>query len=189
LRNERNREFGSSPPAFEVAVKPSILSAAKTVLIRKGLADWTVDGVATEASCAKGLVTYHFKTKARLLAQVGASLREDRTRRRLAALRFAGATALDALWSTLVGEARSGEVAAWLALLALPDEEIRRAMSPTLEESVNLGIAAARALEVGEGDVGSLIDTVLTGFQIALLHGHDESTVREAYHRFWLSLL
>jgi len=170
-------------------VKPSILNAAKRVLIREGLADWTIDGVAREAGCAKGLVNYHFKTKARLLAQVGASLRADRANRRLAALRFEGTTALDALWSSLVSEVENGELAAWLALSALPNGDIHQSMRAPPDVTETLDNAAMRVLGLPNGEVGSLVETVLTGFQIALLHGHEETTVRDAYHRFWLGLL
>lgn len=170
-------------------MKSTILAAAKTILVRNGLSQWTIEDVAREARCAKGLVNYHFKTKARLLALVGGSMREDRTRRRLDALKNDGATALDALWNTLVAEVRAGEFAAWLSLSALPDEGIQQALrSPELESS-HLGEAIARAFGLPDRELGHLTDTVLSGFQVALLHGHDQHGVREAYHRFWLGLL
>ncbi|MEO8200039.1 MAG: TetR family transcriptional regulator, partial [Gemmatimonadota bacterium] len=82
-------------------MKRAILSAAKLILIRKGLAAWTIEDVALEANCAKGLVNYHYKTKTRLLAQVAESLVDDRFERRVTALRNEGAAALDSLWHVL----------------------------------------------------------------------------------------
>jgi AcrR family transcriptional regulator len=170
-------------------MKIEILDAAKTVLVRNGLAAWTIEDVAKEAHCAKGLVNYHYKTKARLLAQVGEALREDRTGRRLAALQNEGATALDALWNTLSAEVRTGELAAWLALAALPDGAIQHSLRSPENEMANLAEAATRAFGIGDRSLGQVMESVLTGFQIALLHGHDDHTVREAYHRFWLGAL
>lgn len=170
-------------------MKSEILGAAKSVLIKKGLAAWTIEDVAREAHCAKGLVNYHYKTKAKLLAQVGESLREDRVARRLAALENEGATALDALWNTLTAEVRTGELAAWLSLSALHDPTVHYGLRSQARELLKLEEAASRALAVRDPNLGQLIDSVLTGFQVALLNGHEDQVVREAYHRFWLGLL
>ena len=170
-------------------MKSEILAAAKSVLTNRGLTAWTIEDVAREAQCAKGLVNYHYKTKANLLAQVGASLREDRVGRRLAALENEGATALDALWNTLTSEVRSGELAAWLALSALPDKAVHHGLRSQEGELKRLEDAANRAFGMSDSTMGQLIDSVLTGFQIALLNGHEDQVVREAYHRFWLGVL
>jgi AcrR family transcriptional regulator len=170
-------------------MKSEILGAAKAVLIKRGLAAWTIEDVAHEAQCAKGLVNYHYKTKANLLAQVGESLREDRIARRLAAMENEGATALDALWNTLTAELRSGELAAWLSLTALPDQAVHQGLRLREAELRNLEDAANRAFGASDSALGQLMDSVLTGFQIALLNGHDDQVVREAYHRFWLGIL
>lgn len=171
------------------AMKRTILSAAKRILIRNGLAEWTIEDVAVEAGCAKGLVNYHYKTKVRLLTQVAESLRNDRLDRRVSALRNEGAAALDSLWNGLVTEVHTGELAAWLALSATLDPFINRAIRSPTETIIELGRAAAHTLGITDPNLGQLLETVLTGFQIALLHGHDETIVREAYHRFWLGLL
>ncbi len=170
-------------------MKRGILSAAKLILIRNGLAEWTIEDVAREARCAKGLVNYHYKSKARLLSLVGSSLRDDRLKRRLKALGGEGAAALDSLWNVLMAEVRTGELAAWLALGALADNTIKEGLRSSPEHIAQLESAASRAFGISESNLGSLMDSVLTGFQIALLYQHDESSVREAYHRFWLGLL
>ena len=170
-------------------MKSEILGAAKSVLVKRGLAAWTIEDVAREAQCAKGLVNYHYKTKANLLAQVGESLREERIGRRLAALENEGATALDALWNTLTAEVRSGELAAWLSLSALPDQAVHHGLRSQERELRRLEVAANRAFGLSDSTMGQLVDSVLTGFQIALLNGHEDQVVREAYHRFWLGVL
>jgi AcrR family transcriptional regulator len=170
-------------------MKTEILAAAKAVLLRKGLVGWTIEDVARDARCAKGLVNYHYKTKARLLAQVGESLRRDRLQRRMAALEYEGAHALDMLWNTLTAEVRSGEVAGWLALSALPDNAIQESLRSSPRDVEQLEAAAGRALGARDRNIGQVMEAVLTGFQIALLHGHDDQVVREAYHQFWLGVL
>ena len=170
-------------------MKNEILAAAKSVLVKKGLAAWTIEDVAREARCAKGLVNYHYKTKVNLLAQVGASLREDRVGRRLAALENEGATALDALWNTLTSEVRTGELSAWLALSALPDPAVHHGLRSQEREVSKLEEAANRAFSVSDSTMGVMLDAVLTGFQMALLNGQEDVVVREAYHRFWLGIL
>lgn len=170
-------------------MKSEILAAAKTVLVKKGLAAWTIEDVAREAQCAKGLVNYHYKTKANLLARVGESLRDDRIGRRLAALENEGATALDALWNTLTSEVRSGELAAWLALAALPDQAVHHGLRIQDRELRKLEAAANRAFGTSDSAMGQLIDAMLTGFQMVLLNGQEDQVVREAYHRFWLGVL
>jgi AcrR family transcriptional regulator len=170
-------------------MKSEILGAAKAVLVRKGFSAWTIEDVAREARCAKGLVNYHYKTKANLLAQVGESLREDRLGRRMAALQNEGATALDALWNTLTAEVSSGELAAWLSLSSLPDQAVHLALRSQERELGRLEDAATHAFGIGDRSLGQLIDSVLTGFQLALLNGQEDQAVREAYHRFWLGVL
>ncbi len=171
------------------AMKRTILAASKLILIRNGLSGWTIEDVAREANCAKGLVNYHYKTKTRLLAQVGESLRNDRIDRRLVALRGEGAAALDSLWNVLLAEVRTGELAAWLALSSTLDPTISQALKPSAEKIDEMSQAVARSLGMKDSNLGPLLETVLTGFQIALLHGHEDAVVREAYHRFWLGLL
>ncbi len=171
------------------AMKRTILSAAKLILIRKGLPAWTIEDVAREANCAKGLVNYHYKTKIQLLARVGESLRDDRLERRLVALRNEGTAALDSLWNVLQAEVRTGELAAWLALSASLEPSIQQALRTPSARDAELERAAARTLGISDRALGQLLETVLTGFQIALLHDHDVAAVHEAYHRFWLGLL
>ncbi len=179
----------TDPIEIRTEMKSEILEAAKAVLVRNGLAAWTIEDVAREASCAKGLVNYHYKTKANLLAQAGESLKGERIARRLAALEHDGATALDALWNTLTAEVRTGEFAAWLSLSALTDQAVHHGLRSQERDLARLEQAAARALGSSEPSLGHVIESVLTGFQIALLHGHDDQAVRESYHRFWLGVL
>lgn len=169
-------------------MKDSIVAAATRVLLRDGLQSWSVDRVAVEAGCAKGLVHYHHRTKRELLGRVGESLSRARQARRLEALSGSGADALDRLWLALVREVRSGEWAAWAAIAAepgLPGPLAPPGDLPALAEAIS------RALDLPtlRGEDARLAAAALDGFQLALHLGAPEAATREAYHQLWLALL
>ena len=169
-------------------MKDRITEAAATVLIRGGLLNWSVDRVAAEAGCAKGLVAYHHGTKTALLAAVALHLLSHRHLERMAALQGRGAEALDRLWAGLVEEVRSGRWSAGAALAAEPAIETPGDSGPGLTA---LGAGIGRVLEVPPlpADEARLVDAALDGLQAALHAGAPEGSVREAYHRLWLALL
>ena len=169
-------------------MKDAIAKAAAVVLLRDGLQKWSVDRVAAEAGCAKGLVPYHHGSKRRLLATVAANLHQDRTARRLAALDGSGAEALDRLWDALTLEVRSGEWAAWAALIAEPGISLppeARSHLPAFAAA----IGRALGIPMLKPDETLLAESALDGFQMALHRGTPEEAVHEAYHRLWLALL
>lgn len=172
-------------------MKKRLLETAVSTLVRSGIAGWTVEAVARNAGCAKGLVHYHYQSKSELLAAVAESLGRARHRSRVAALRgAAGAQALDALWAILSREVASGEFTAWLGLLGLPDARVRQSVRPTPGDSDEIGLAAAAALGLPDSaEAGRIVEAGLLGFQIALLRGEPAEGVRESYHRFWLGVL
>lgn len=170
-------------------MKAAIVRASRDLLVREGLAGWTIDEVSQQTPCAKGLVIYHYKSKVRLLAATAALLREERLARRLGALRQDGTAALDALWSTIHAEVKSGEFAAWIALSAIAEEVIHQALRPGSEEIERLRSAFARSLAIESATTTAVLESVLAGFQTALLHDHNPAAVREVYHQFWLSVI
>ncbi len=169
-------------------MKDYIATAAAAVLLRDGLQKWSVDRVAAEAGCAKGLISYHHGSKRRLLSVVASNLHRERTARRLTALEDSGAEALDRLWEALEVEVRSGAWSAWAALVAEPEISLPPAASDRLTA---LGAAIGRALGVSSlrPDEALLAEAALEGFQLSLHLGAPEEAVHEAYHRLWLALL
>ena len=169
-------------------LKDEIVAAASRVLRRQGLGGWSVDLVAAEAGCAKGLVAYHHGTKRALLGAVGRELWRARQAQRLAALSGSGAAALDALWLVLTAAVREGGSVAFAALSAEPGIETP---PDSAEELAALGAAIARALDLPEFPPAEarLAAAALDGFELALLRGASEESVHEAYHRLWLSFL
>ena len=169
-------------------MKDEIIGSATRVLVREGLAGWSVDLVAAEAGCAKGLVHYHHGSKKALLATVASRLDHERQVRRLDALGGTGAAALDRLWRTLEEEVRRGLWAAWAALLAEPGIE-SPAEGPA--DLAAFGDAVARALELPglRPEETRLVASALDGLQVALSRGADRDALLEGYHRLWLALL
>jgi AcrR family transcriptional regulator len=170
-------------------LKEEIAAAAERVLLETGLSGWSIDRVAAEAGCAKGLVPYHHGSKAALLTTVGARLTRVRIDRRLASLTGSGATdALDALWDALLGEVRSREWAAWTALAAEPRIQLPPESAADLRA---LAEAIGRALGIGplRPEEARLALGALDGLQLALHRGAPEDLVHEAYHRLWLAYL
>jgi len=169
-------------------LKDQIAESAARVLLHHGLQGWSIDRVAAEAGCAKGLVAYHHGSKRALLATVASNLRHARQAERFAALRESGAAALDGLWRVLADEVRSGRWAAAHALAVEPDIPTPPDDLPALAA---FGSAIGTALEVPTllPDEVRLASSAFDGFQSALHAGAPEEGVREAYHRLWLALL
>ncbi|HLS48237.1 MAG TPA: TetR/AcrR family transcriptional regulator [Gemmatimonadales bacterium] len=178
-------------PVGHSARQQRIIDAAIAILVRDGLSGWTIERVARQAGCAKGLVHYHFDTKWQLLALVASALRRQRLARRAAAFNRSGADALDALWDTLYDEMASGECAAWFALATVQDRTVREALPATSDELQRVASAMSTALSLPEMPVGRLrvILSTLNGMQLPLLLGDKPEAVREVYDRFWLATL
>ena len=168
-----------------------IIDAARAALLTEGLANWTVERVAREAGCAKGLVHYHFRTKLELLVEVAASLRQERVARRSTALAESGAAALDGLWRVLMGEVTSGECAAWFALATVQDRPVRAALALSEAELTRLSGQVTAALATAElpADTLRALFTTLDGLQLPLLLGEPPEPVRETFDRLWLGVL
>ena len=168
-----------------------IIDAAKAILIRDGLAGWTVERVAREAGCAKGLVHYHFETKWQVLGLVAAALRKERMARRAGAFSRSGTEALDALWEVLTAETASGECAAWFALATVQDRTVHDALPATGDDLRRVAAAMAAALSLPELPIARLrvVLSTLDGMQLPLLLGDDTEAVREVYDRYWLATL
>ncbi len=169
-------------------MKDKIVAGATAVLVREGLQNWSVDRVADEVGCAKGLVAYHHGTKKSLLGAVAARLGHRRLAGRHAALQGSGADALDRLWQVLLGEVRTG---AWAALAALQAEPGIDTPGDSAADVAAFAAAISRVLEVPpfSPEEVRLMTAALDGFQVALHSGAPEDAIREAYHRLWLSLL
>ncbi len=166
--------------------KTQILDASVGLICRAGLTGWTIEQLAREVGCAKGLVLYHYRGKTELLDATAERLVAEILSNRVAAL-GAGtpSSALARLWWALLEEVSSGRFAASVSLrtIGLP---IASTVSPE-----SLRTAAAAALDVAPEALaeGVTIAAMLDGLALQLLARRSEPTVREAYDQLWVSLV
>ena len=185
-------------PPSTAASRDAILEAALDLLKERGTPQFTVDAVARKAGCAKGLVHYHFKTKAGLLEAAAWELSERRAGEWESA--FLGQSAAEAIrnsWDLLTRESASGVLRAWSALFGapgvVPDHVVKagverfsktlgRAAHATFDE---LGLVAS----VRTSEIGWLLAAVVTGMGLQLVSGADPAELDGAYAAAWLAIL
>lgn len=164
--------------------RDAILDASIAILAARGLTAWTLDDVAREARCAKGLVVYHHGSKANLLRQSAATIEADIVQARLAGL--SQPDPLDGLWQALLGGIASGRFGARTALRAAAlgthgayhdGEPIRRAAAVALDIPLD-AMAAETALRA-----------MLDGLSLQLLDGVPEALVKMSYDQLWVTMI
>jgi AcrR family transcriptional regulator len=171
-------------------MRDAILRASVDTVVQHGLNEWTVEEVASKARCAKGLVNYHYRSKADLLHQTAEAIAFNRHARRLAAVTSgSGTPAVDHLWDAVATEVRSGWFAAWLSFVA------QRARDNVTLELPDFGLqlrdALGRALELDREVLPepAVLAAMLDGIALRLLLGEPEERVRDAFHRLLLGML
>jgi AcrR family transcriptional regulator len=168
-------------------VKDAILTASVETVIQHGLNDWTVEEVANKAHCAKGLVNYHFRSKAELLQLTAETIAYHRQARRLAAIGAnRGTSVLDNLWEALRVEVRSGWFAAWLGFAA---SEAAGLEPVEFKDQLRLALTRALLLPADALPEPLVLFAMLDGIALRLLLDEPEAEVKDAYHRLWLGLL
>ena len=145
-----------------------ILESATRLLRTRGIDAFAIEAVARGAGVAKGLVIYHFGSRAELLRECGVAVQLDREGRlRQARASDPGVRGIDACWEELRRQTTDGTTRAWLGLLA-----------------------AGAAPPPAEPDIDALSSaSVLDGCAVALAAGVPEASVRDAHDALWLALL
>ena len=155
-------------PRDGTASRQRILDAALRLLRTQGIDPFSVEAVARGAGVAKGLVIYHFGSRAGLLRECATALHADRGARLERARASApGIRGIDAGWEELRRQAADGTTRGWLGILAAGG-----APPP--------GVIQADAVA---------LTALLDGCAIALAAGVPEAAVREAHDALWLALL
>lgn len=178
--------------------RAAIIVAAERLLRKRGAGAPTLEAVSREARCAKGLVTYHFASKAALLAAVADAMGRSRTGRWEAAFESAGAEAtIRATWDLILAECRDGTSAAWAALRAELDRVTVQAVNSHVSgfgRSLAVAInAMLRAMDlkanVPTSELGWYLASVVEGMEIILDSGADPHELQGAYAAAWLGIL
>ncbi len=168
-------------------LRDSLLAASVDLVVRRGVAGWSLEGVARGAGCAKGLVLYHYRSKAALLALTAGGIERARWDRRFVALALgAGLEAIDRLWDAMVEDVDSGRFGAWVSLTAaghLGGSGPRRGNDFRDAVARALGLPA-EAL----GDAAS-IEAMLEGMELLLSRAANRELIRTGYDRLWTSML
>lgn len=155
-------------PKDSAPSRSAILAAAVHTLKRGGIEGFTLEGVARRAGVVKGLVLYHYGSRARLLRSAAAALASERRIALTTALARGGTVAVDACWEELRRQAEDGTARAWL------------------------GLCAAGLIEPPGSDTGFegvARQAVLDGCAAGLAAGAPLADLRDAYHALWLALL
>lgn len=178
--------------------KQRILAAAVRVLSADPGGAATVDRVAGEAGCAKGLVHYHFKTKDALFAAAAAQIWAERGKAWRAALTGSDPhTTLQAAWQLLLEESRNGHLLASTSLgltkSKLAGQSVkdgRRAFVLILGDSlVALFGRMGRAATVPASEIAALLASVIDGLGLQLAGGDGTDDLEPAWSAFWAAVL
>lgn len=162
-------DLGVTLPKDATSTRSGILAAAVHTLQGGGVEGFTLDAVARRAGVVKGLILYHYASRARLLRAAAAQIAEARTSGIDRALAGAsGTAALAACWEELRRQMKDGTGRAWLSLCA----------AGLVDRSAN-----------NEGFEGAAREALLDGCTAALATGVPLADVRDAYDALWLALL
>lgn len=179
------------------AAADRILLAAAECVIRSGVANTSMQDVASAASVSKGLIHYHFRDKAHLLATLVAWLTGRITgRQRAASGHVQPENAVDMVWSWVEGELTRGDLRALVALSLDDTPDVRTATREALAvrrtAATEMVAAVYAALDLTPHVPSALLAEVLVGF----LDGLSTTTAvaepgeqRVAFDAFWLALL
>jgi AcrR family transcriptional regulator len=185
-------------PRSKEATRQSILDAAEAVLRKHGAPALTVGAVATGAECAKGLVTYHFQTKTKLLVESVLRLAAAREAVWIQAFDTPNPQdAIDRTWEVLKREAESGGLKAWTSLMALGDNEVDQAVNDSSSQfrsritEATGGLLARAGLKttIPAQQLGWLLAAVIQGMGFQVAGGGELDVLENAYAAVWLGLL
>jgi AcrR family transcriptional regulator len=178
--------------------RENILQCAAQLVHELGAPAVTVEAVASAAGTAKGLVHYHFKTKAGLLEAVASQLGTERCARWKGA--FDAGNTVDVIqntWNVLTEESASGAIRAWASMLGasspLSDRSVKalmddfsRALAAACDGMFQrLGLAAV----VQSDELGWLLSGVIDGLGLRLAAGAHAADIEAAYTAAWLGIL
>jgi AcrR family transcriptional regulator len=175
-----------------------VLSVAVRHLKRAGITAITLDEVAHEAGCAKGLVTYHFGSKDQLIHAAAEEILRSHGAQWQHALR---ADSFEAVvrqtWHTLVTEVRDGHWRAWLSLSVSKDRVIVQLVSNHVNR---FGEALRQAAEsqirtmgleptVSPVELGQFVAASLLGMGFHLAAGVKPEALEGAHSAMWAAVL
>jgi AcrR family transcriptional regulator len=179
------------------AAADKILAAAGECVIRAGVPNMSMQDVAAAADVSKGLIHYHFRDKAQLLATLVEWLTSGTVgRQRAASGHVRPENAVDIVWSWVEGELKRGDLRALVAVSLDSNEEVsaaaRAALGKRRTAATEMVAAVYAALELTPRVPAALLAEVLVAFLDGLATATtitDPGEQRAAFDAFWLALL
>jgi AcrR family transcriptional regulator len=180
------------------ALKGRILTAAAAQLCRLGANRVTLESVAAEAGCAKGLVHYHYRSKSKLVAAALERVLEERDRRWSAARQAASPeTWVGRTWDLITVDASSGLSRAIHSVLSQDDDltvQTAKSAMRRFRETFAVGLTwflASQGLRpaVPIEELSGLASATVLGMIAELSAGASVQEVEAAYAALWLGLL
>jgi len=184
-RNRRSKE----------EARIALVEAAINVLAITAPDDLTVEAIAKQARCAKGLIVYHFGTKASLMETALDQLGTQRTAAWVNCFAKAASIpdAMDHSWTLLTNESTSGVLKAWSRVPCYADHVVNKV---TARFAKALGDAYASLADRSGMDAGLLpaevgwwLGSLVLGIGTALANGGNRTQLRSAYMASWLGML
>ena len=178
-------------------VRDRIVSTVIRQLRAVGAGGITLAGIARETACAKGLLNYHFKTKAALVSASAESILREREEQWVRALDVASPeVAISQSWHLVSLEASSGFWRAWTSLASADKMTVRTVNIATERFSVSLGSSVEQILKhmgliptVTRSELGHLLAAVVQGLGLQLAAGANPAHLEGAYAALWAGLL
>src|SRR6185436_9795587 len=165
-------------------IQERILATVDKQLHRPGANVPTLEEIAREAGCAKGLVNYHFKTKGELLAAAAARLLRDREERWRSALAAPSLElSISQSWRFISSEAASGFWRAWACLVSSNDNMTVQTVNSATESFSRASAVSVELLlrsigltpTITSNELGHLVGAAVQGFGTQLAHGMTSS--------------
>jgi len=178
--------------------KARILAVSAGQILARGARSVTLESVAREAGCAKGLVTYHFSGRDQLLASAGGQIFSGRE----ASWRRAGdgatiETFIARSGDLITAEVNNGFQRAWPSLIAEGTELTVRTVNQHRESFAGVigrvlgNLLADQGLEptVGADELGRMLTAGLQGLGVELSGTSDGGWFDGAHSALWASVL
>ena len=168
-------------------LKDKVLDQSVMVVVRQGLGGWSLDEVARGTRCAKGLVLYHYRSKANLLGLTAGEIERARWDRRFDALATGkpGLDAIDRLWNIMVEDVGTGRFRGWISLNAAGYV----GTGPERGDDFRSAVAEALGLPTEALADAASIEAMLEGMEFLLSRTTNRDGLRTGYDRLWASML
>lgn len=175
-----------------------VLAVAVRHLKRHGASAITLDDVAEETGCAKGLVTYHFGSKDQLILAATEEILRDHQLAWDQALR---ANSLDALirqtWMALQSEVRDGYWRAWVPLTLSRERIVVQLVNNYLTRfAESVRVAAESQMRtmglqpaIAVSELGQFLSAGLQGIGLQLAAGVKPESLESAHSALWVAVL